>query len=363
MTHCTAGFGSRWSAEQQFRRLHLIANNSRFVILGPRGMSNLASRVLGLSLRRLSAYIEAAHGYPAFLAETFVDVSRFVVTSLSVREIGARELYEDLYCARGDMENRIKEQQFDLFADTALSRAQYGTIRARLLKVACKLRLSVRRVRLALSSVHPRQDLFRQVAPALRRAAAALCLKSLPTADDSVLFSRLAVRGSPECCRRCTDPRNPRRKPENAANFNARRCNLGLGERSGLDEAPIINHNCFGDAHDLDVIVEGVKIARRILISSAMDDYRGVERFGGIDVQSDDQIRDYAPSNVQTIYHPVGTRKMGSDGMAVVGADLRGHGIDGLRIADASIMPTIIIGNNNATSIIIGEKASYLIGN
>ena len=135
-----------------------------------------------------------------------------------------------------------------------------------------------------------------------------------------------------------------------------RRCNLGLGERPGLDEAPIINHNCLGNAHDLDVIVEGVKIARRILTSSAMDDYRGVERFGGIDVQSDDQIRDYAPSNVQTIYHPVGTHKMGSDGMAVVGADLRGHGIDGLRIADASIMPTIIIGNNNATSIIIGEK-------
>ena len=69
-----------WSAEQQFRRLHLIANNSRFVILGPRGMPNLASRVLGLSLRRLSADIEAAHGYPAFLAETFVDVSRFAGT-------------------------------------------------------------------------------------------------------------------------------------------------------------------------------------------------------------------------------------------------------------------------------------------
>ena len=193
---------------------------------------------------------------------------RFVVTSLSAREIGARALYEDLYCARGDIENRIKEQQLYLFADrtstatiwanqlrlyfsavagilpqtvrsvglagTALFRAQYGTIRARLLKVACQLRLSVRRIRLALSSVHPRQDLFRHLALALRRAAAKLCLKPLPTADDSVLFSRLAVRGSPKCCRGGTDPRNPRRKPENAARFNARRCNLGLGERSGL---------------------------------------------------------------------------------------------------------------------------------
>ena len=103
------------------------------------------------------------------------------------------------------MENRIKEQQLDLFADrtstttmranqlrlyfsafagillqtvrsvglagTVLSRAQYGTIRARLLKVFCQLRLSVRRIRLSLSSVHPRQDLFRHVALALRRAA------------------------------------------------------------------------------------------------------------------------------------------------------------------------------------------------
>ena len=69
-----------WPAEQQFRRLHLIANNSRFVILTPGRVHNLASRVLGLSLRRLSQDIEAVHGYPVFLAETFVDVSRFVGT-------------------------------------------------------------------------------------------------------------------------------------------------------------------------------------------------------------------------------------------------------------------------------------------
>ncbi len=66
-----------WSPEQQFRRLHLIANNSRFVILTPERVPNLASRVLGLSLRRLSADIQAVHGYPVFLAETFVDISRF----------------------------------------------------------------------------------------------------------------------------------------------------------------------------------------------------------------------------------------------------------------------------------------------
>lgn len=69
-----------WSAEQQFRRLHLTANNSRFVILTPERVPNLASRVLGLSLRRLSADIQAVHGYPALLAETFVDPARFAGT-------------------------------------------------------------------------------------------------------------------------------------------------------------------------------------------------------------------------------------------------------------------------------------------
>ena len=66
-----------WSAQQQFRRLHLLANNSRFVILRPEGVANLASRVLGLSLRRVSRDIQAVHGYPVLVAETFVDVSRF----------------------------------------------------------------------------------------------------------------------------------------------------------------------------------------------------------------------------------------------------------------------------------------------
>ena len=126
-------------------------------------------------------------------------------------------------------------------------------------KIARQMRRSRRRCvttgrfRLALSSVHPRQYLFGHVALALRRAAAAdpaphrshralagpasaeLCLKPLPTADDSVLFSRLAVRGSLKCCRRGTYPRNPRRKPKNAARFNARRCNRRLGELSGLE--------------------------------------------------------------------------------------------------------------------------------
>ena len=69
-----------WSPEQQFGRLHLIANNSRFVILTPGRVPNLASRVLGLSLRRLCADFQAVHGYPVLVAETFVDPSKFAGT-------------------------------------------------------------------------------------------------------------------------------------------------------------------------------------------------------------------------------------------------------------------------------------------
>ena len=73
---------SGWSAEQQFARLHLIAHNARFVILTPRRVANLASRVLGLSLRRLSQDMQAVHGYPVVLAETFVDPARYTARHL-----------------------------------------------------------------------------------------------------------------------------------------------------------------------------------------------------------------------------------------------------------------------------------------
>ncbi|WP_245667711.1 GMC family oxidoreductase, partial [Neptunicoccus sediminis] len=126
-------------------------------------------------------------------------------------------------------------------------------------------------------------------------------------------------------------------------------------------DAPQINVNALAEPQDLEVLVEGVKIARKIMAAKALDPFRGEERYPGPDVQSDDEIRSYLKAHIQTIYHPVGTCKMGSDDMAVVGADLRVHGIDGLRVADASIMPSIINGNTNAAAIMIGEKCSDLI--
>ena len=85
------------------------------------------------------------------------------------------------------------------------------------------------------------------------------------------------------------------------------------------------------------------------------------EEAPGKDRQTDDEILDWVKGAAETTYHPVGTCKMGTDPMAVVDPRLRVHGIGGLRVADASIMPTVVSGNTNAACIMIGEKASDLI--
>jgi len=124
---------------------------------------------------------------------------------------------------------------------------------------------------------------------------------------------------------------------------------------------PTIDPAILEDKRDMEVIVHGYKIARQILESSAFDEFRGEEYMPGKGVQTDDELREFIRNNVQTIYHPVGTCKMGSDDMAVVDAALRVHGIAGLRVADASIMPTIVNANTNAPTIMIGEKCADLV--
>ena len=88
---------------------------------------------------------------------------------------------------------------------------------------------------------------------------------------------------------------------------------------------------------------------------------RGVESDPGDGVQSDDEIAAYNRKTMGSHYHPSGSCRMGADGDAVVGPDLRVRGMQGLRVADASIMPTVTTGNTNAPSIMIGERASDLI--
>ncbi|MBT4691429.1 MAG: choline dehydrogenase [Rhodospirillaceae bacterium] len=120
---------------------------------------------------------------------------------------------------------------------------------------------------------------------------------------------------------------------------------------------PRIDPNFLGEREDLDGLVAGYKLTRRILEAPALAPYRGRELLT-TDVQTDDQIIEDIRNRADTIYHPVGTAKMGPDAMAVVDSQLRVHGMDGLRVIDASIMPTLIGGNTNAPTIMIAEKAA-----
>jgi choline dehydrogenase len=104
-----------------------------------------------------------------------------------------------------------------------------------------------------------------------------------------------------------------------------------------------------------------VKLTREILAQQAMDPYRGPELFPGPDVNSDAEIDAWVRKAVETCYHPVGTCKMGTDQMAVVDPQARVHGLQGLRVVDASIMPSIVSGNTNAPTIMIAEKAADMI--
>jgi choline dehydrogenase len=126
-------------------------------------------------------------------------------------------------------------------------------------------------------------------------------------------------------------------------------------------DSPMIDPNYLAAEADMEVIVEGVKIARKILGSPAFNPYRGEEYLPGKAVQSDDEIREFIRDWAQNIYHPVGTCKMGNDPLAVVNDRLQVHGVRGLRVADASIMPVIINANTNNPCIMIGEKCADMI--
>ncbi len=125
--------------------------------------------------------------------------------------------------------------------------------------------------------------------------------------------------------------------------------------------APAIRPNFLTGEADRECLVEGMKIARRISASPALAKYIAGEVDPGGDAQTDDELLDFARRKGGTIHHPVGTAKMGSDAMSVVDERLRVHGIAGLRVIDASIMPSIVSGNTNAPVIMIAEKASDMI--
>jgi choline dehydrogenase len=124
---------------------------------------------------------------------------------------------------------------------------------------------------------------------------------------------------------------------------------------------PAIRFNFLDDPIDRRVTVDGFRMMRRIVGAPPMDRYRGEEFSPGKDVQSDDEVLDWIRQNAQTAYHPIGTCRMGPGPNTVVDEQLRVHGLQGLRVADASVFPTMPSGNTNAPSILVGEKAADFI--
>ncbi|MBL1240252.1 MAG: choline dehydrogenase [OCS116 cluster bacterium] len=124
---------------------------------------------------------------------------------------------------------------------------------------------------------------------------------------------------------------------------------------------PKILANYLKTEFDVKTIIDGIKIARNIIGQPAMNEYRGQELAPGAEYTSEEDLTNWLRNNSLTTFHPVGTCKMGNDPMAVVDENLKVHGIEGLRVADASIMPIITSGNTHAPTVMIGEKMAEII--
>ena len=123
---------------------------------------------------------------------------------------------------------------------------------------------------------------------------------------------------------------------------------------------PLIDPKFLSDERDVEDMVAGYKLTRRLLDAPALASRRDADLYTG-NVRSDDDIRAILRQRVDTVYHPVGACRMGEDGLSVVDPELRVRGVDGLRVVDASVMPTLIGGNTNAPTIMIAEKAAATI--
>ena len=125
--------------------------------------------------------------------------------------------------------------------------------------------------------------------------------------------------------------------------------------------SPAIKPNFLDAMVDRAALVEGMRIARRLGETPALKRFAAHELYPGENVNSDDEVLDFCRRTGATVFHPIGTCKMGSDANAVVDERLRVRGLRGLRVADASIMPTLVSGNTNAPAIMIGEKGAAMI--
>ena len=121
------------------------------------------------------------------------------------------------------------------------------------------------------------------------------------------------------------------------------------------------NYLSDADGHDMRGMVEAVRVSRSILAQAPFEAFRGAEIHPGAQAQGDDEIAAFVRRKAETVYHPVGTCRMGRDDESVVDSELRVHGLAGLRVVDASVMPTLPTGNTNAPTIMIAERAADLI--
>lgn len=135
---------------------------------------------------------------------------------------------------------------------------------------------------------------------------------------------------------------------------------LGLHSADPL-AAPLIDPNYMAEKADVEQLVRGVHLVRKILEQPAFAQHHDVEMSPGPELLNDDELADWVRRSGESAYHPVGTCKMGVDLMAVVDPRLRVHGLQGLRVVDASIMPTLVGGNTNQPATMIGEKGAAMI--
>jgi choline dehydrogenase len=122
-----------------------------------------------------------------------------------------------------------------------------------------------------------------------------------------------------------------------------------------------IDFNFFSHPDDAKVLVNGIRVARKILASPAFDAHRGTEMHPGTEVESDEDLLQKCKDKLGLVYHPTGTCKMGQDAMAVVDHELKVHGVKNLRVVDCSVMPCLVSGNTNGPIIAMAEKAADMI--
>ena len=134
-----------------------------------------------------------------------------------------------------------------------------------------------------------------------------------------------------------------------------------LAKSSRPADMPAINPGYLTEETDRRAVIGGLRFARRIFNAPALQPFVGAEKLPGAQAQSDDELLEYAKRNGNTVYHATCTCMMGQHPMSVVDDQLRVHGIEGLRVIDASVMPSVTSTNTNAPTIMIAEKGAAMI--